>query len=311
MEDLLFEDYTDELWVQFKDKIKNEWSEKYQHFGNPDIILNGSASINFAKAIQNDMIVFYKKQSLNIIPLNPQTLYNYFQANALPKKVKTGTLDTISRYIGYQRWSDFQTQQKQRFSKRPPPPQSNPIHSDAWPTVDRKNSIITILSILLFIFMGLFLLDCYQDSQNEIITDTEKSAIRSLIKSATNLEFNLYRSIPELKDTQFLDRFFMPQGKAKQKIIDVLKTRKNQATHLKKTASNYKVKHEGIDFIHKKANRFKIGTIEFWKLVWVDINDNVVITYEEVNRQTYILKKINNSFKIEENIYFGSPMWVQ
>ncbi|MEL6926624.1 MAG: hypothetical protein AAFO94_21470, partial [Bacteroidota bacterium] len=99
--------YKQDLWSQFKQKIEQDWVEKYGAFKKDEVYFPEGVSIKFAKAVRDDMAQTFLNNGLDLSPLNHQTLYNYFHADDLPKNVKLGTLDTIACYLDYDGWSGF------------------------------------------------------------------------------------------------------------------------------------------------------------------------------------------------------------
>ena len=293
------------LWQQFIHKINSEWATKYTSYGTDINQLN--SSIQFSRAVQQDMSTTLKQLGFNETVMNPLTLHHYFKAKGLSVNTKKGTLDIFSKYLGYDRWTDF-------VEKNPLLPANDtdtPIAIPSITTTETKANqpsskpqrIMLTLGFAICLLAAFFAKKNFSFSTSDF-SDVEQTYLTNLIENANQLEFSLYQSFPNIADTSLLYRYFVADGSAIQGIRGTLNRAKRNNRLLRVPPSLYEL--IDIQFISKSPSSILIETNEKWCTLWYDPETNKdERIYDVVNIQQYIIVKDDDAWKIKSNIYQG------
>lgn len=295
------------LWSEFRNKIHQDWQNKYSTYGT---LTDIKQQTNLAKAIEHDIY-----SSLNIsrrekgrVP-SWSSINTYLTMQSFGTQPKNKTLNTISKYIGYDSYEDFKINSKRAVSLAQAIPK---LESNNLPLPKQKKGmaapILLCTGLALFIIVGFVIfqkLRLNHIKSNEISRD-EISEIKDIIEKANKLEFELYAGIPELKDTNLLSSYYAEKGVGRIKLIELLERIKLKGTILDRDESIREINFSDKPFEFINDGTLKVITVEKWKLHWRDsITSETTHIYDVLNSQVYHLTKYKNGWKIDDNIYKG------
>lgn len=248
--DRLKEEIIKLLWKRFINQIENEWQDKYTSHG---LDINSiDAPTKFAWDVCNNMKSYFAEKRIKVKMINPYTLHNYFQRGGFSIKMKLGTLDLFSMYLGYERFSGFMK----------------------------------------------------ENEKSSIISSAEEENIKTLINEANKLEFDIYKSIPELEGMSKLRNYFTANGTALKLIKGYIDGILRNGRKLRLPGSFFEIL--SIETINISNDRAEVKTQEKWRLLWYKIvSDKNEAIYDILNEQMYYLKKIKGEWKIQHNEYSG------
>lgn len=261
------------------------------------------------------------------------SLNHFFNSDSLGKKPKLKTLDILSEYCGYQTFSNFKkfnhgfensksesiskNNSNEDFHLTPAEDismdklvqdfditQAENISNDK-PNEDistKQNHKYILVAITILIFSGWVIIT--KLINRNINDEYDKDKIVKLIVDANNLEFSLYSQLPSLKDTIMLKKFYTTNGTAKSNIIEVLLRSKRKSRILDTSESYRRLNDKLIEIALLNPNLLEVKTIEYWKIVW-RVNNIIDAEYDVANNQTYRLIKVDEKWKIDENVFAG------
>lgn len=289
MEKHLKERMISALWSEFIAKIESEWSWKYQGYGNDLSTVKGP--INFAKALQQDIIAKFRNSDSKQQVVNHLTIYNYFKLGGFPIDAKVSTLDIFSQYLGYKGWKDFINRNEENINP-------GPLGNSGNPTWKHRISMPVLLFFLLIILAMMFQLLKEKYHSKDAIQITQR------IHDATNLEFSLYKAVPNLSDTMRLNNYFTANGSAKQTILGNLDRAVRNNRKLRLPNSLYEILQINVEWI--RDGKAFVKTEERWYILWYRSSANQdERLYDHTNNQTYYLVKEGEDWKIHSNDYKG------
>ena len=126
--------------------------------------------------------------------------------------------------------------------------------------------------------------------------------LERVVAESIDAEFRAYMGLPEIY-TEELQRWFIPDSPAFNEILNLL-TRHHKRGWVISNPLNPSTKR----FLSVKVKRIEgdtafINTLEYWYLRWWDqSNDEYTYPYRETNRQSYVLKKDRDGWKVFENL---------
>ncbi len=292
--DILKNIYVKMLWKRFINRLEQEWEEKYSIHG-PDIY-HLNTPTKFAWAVHSSMETSFSTKEMKVKMINPYTLHHYFQQRGFPTGVKTSTLDLFSMYLGYERFSDFIKKNKKKAILRK---ENKLINTKKSKKINRK--VLSIGIIVIFILL-ISWKDFPVNNSNEYLKAKEE--ITTVINKAAQLEFNLYKSLPDAKDSIKLSSYFTTDGSATSNIKGYVDNVMNKKRKLRIPGSFFYI--ENMEITNISDAEAIVKTTEKWRLLWYKIttNNNEVL-YEATNNQKYILKKVDGNWKIHHNDYQG------
>ena len=325
--------FTKYLRAEFLNKIDQDWSEKYVLYGTIDDI---KQQTNLAKAIEADI---YKelgksRRDKGSIP-SWGSINNYLLIKGLGPNPKRKTLDIFSNYIGYNNFEDFKTNSAVTTPVSEDSqildigtvvgntaakditiikPGTEPIYDSLKSTGNierfslKTKSIVSCFGILFFLIVYLIYKN-HQLSKNfssATISSQEESEIKSIIEKGNEIEYNLYKSIPQLSDTSLLTYYYTNQGSGRKNIITTLKRLKSNSVILDTDDSKRELNANEIYLNRINEKTIKAKTVEKWRLSWKDsISGRSTTIYDVLNNQLYHLVKTNEGWRIEDNKYDG------
>lgn len=129
-----------------------------------------------------------------------------------------------------------------------------------------------------------------------------KAYLERVITEGLDAEFRAYSLLPKISDEE-LRRWFCEDGPAMKTIMTIV-TRHQKKGWVISNPMNPSTKRIMDIKVKKIADGEAIvNTIEHWYLRWFDVNsDSFTYTYNENNRQTYIIKKESDGWKIFQNL---------
>lgn len=302
--------YISILWQYFVKHIRSEWPQKYSSYGSA--LENVDIPTKFAQAVYADMSSYFRRRSLNVKVLNYLTIHHYLQRDGFSERVKMGTLDIFSMYLGYKSFSDFIEKHEALdpevhvesfgISKNPEKENKN-IKRNIY-KFSEKISLYNAVFIFVGIFLGIFIPSQFNSKlllNNHLL---EREKIIDLIHATNEFEFSLYKSVPNVEDTFKLDDFFTKHG------TNIILIKEYLSSPISK---NRKLRHSGsffdilsIDIISISKNKAIAKTKEKWRLMWYNVyTGKDEYLYDVFNNQTYYLEKINERWKIRLNQYEG------
>ncbi|MCC9072188.1 hypothetical protein LNQ49_11410 [Flavobacterium sp. F-65] len=177
-------------------------------------------------------------------------------------------------------------------------------------TSKTKNSDLRFLKSLdkLAIFIGHpslnSFLNCEAEDYNKPLESENKkesaSFFETLVTDYCQEEFNSLKKLPEITISN-LSQYVFIEGPFSKRIKDLFENYSRLNYHL--NCINNRSNFEIFDFrVSSITEDIAIITVkEFWNLEWKDENGNISIVFNRVNRQTYFIKKRNNTWKIWDN----------
>jgi hypothetical protein len=126
--------------------------------------------------------------------------------------------------------------------------------------------------------------------------------LERVVSDANDAEFRAYARLPEI-DQEDLCKCFFTGSPAKREVMNVL-TRHRKKGWVISNSLNPSTKRL-MDVRVKKIERDEavVATTEYWYLRWWNTNEGAyVYSYRETNRQTYVLRKDGDAWKVFENL---------
>lgn len=311
--DKLKEEAVKLLWERFINRIRIEWQEKYTRHG-PDVNTI-DAPTKFAWDVCSTMKSYFAEKGIRVKMINPYTLHHYFQQGGFPTRIKTGTLDIFSVYLGYKRFSDFVRKNEKKILKKTVTPEQQQNK------VARKRKRISlpfffgvIMVVLSLVIWKILFSTTSKPGVEDEITNVKlirmtihEDEITNLINRSNFVEFNLYRSVPHINDTINLSDYYISGGPATKVIKSELEDASSNNRRLRISNSFFRVL--DIKIIDISGDRAIVYTKEKWCLLWYKENtDEDDFVYNVVNEQIYDLRKIHGKWKIHNNDYKGEAI---
>jgi len=131
--------------------------------------------------------------------------------------------------------------------------------------------------------------------------DLQEQHFESMIQEVNDLEFSLYKAIPDLEDTTLLYDYY--DKKYRGHLIERLVGLRDKGYVLDQELSAFKLTAKP-DYINLSNTSAKVGTAEYWKIIWRKDGD-IIHKYDHVNKQLYAFEKVDNRWLIIENQYEG------
>lgn len=123
---------------------------------------------------------------------------------------------------------------------------------------------------------------------------------QELIKNSCQDEFNQLKKLPEIELEDY-PRYTFHDSPLKKRLIEnlYLNSKLSYRINVKSNKSNYEL----FDFkiVKIEEDSAVISVEEFWNLDWVDKDNNIVCVFNNLNRQTYFMRKIEDVWKIWDN----------
>jgi hypothetical protein len=284
------------LWAQFINRIQNEWQAKYNSYGAA--MDRMEFPTKFAQAVYADMVSYFANQKINVKVVNYLTLHSYFQQRGFSAKLKMGTLDVFSMYLGYEDFSDFiKKNKKEDLHTEAALPQKEYEISEKV----KKSFLRWLFKALLTPLLALKTLFFAALSKKRA---TEEGQLVHLIHKASALEFSLYSAIPYSKDTVKLSEYFTLDGTALQLIKGYMDGGLRNGRKLRIPGSFFEIVE--VKIIRIAKDEALVKTEEKWRLLWYEMKtDKNDIVYDVLNTQMYYLKKVGGKWKIDRNEYSG------
>ncbi|MES2544882.1 MAG: hypothetical protein V4548_08345 [Bacteroidota bacterium] len=125
-------------------------------------------------------------------------------------------------------------------------------------------------------------------------------SFQQLIKNSCEDEFKQLKKLPAI-DLEDYPKYTFHESPLKKRLIEnlYLNSKLDYRINIKSEKSNYEL----FDFkiIKIDQNEAVISVKEFWNLDWVDNKGNIISVFNNLNRQTYFIKKIDDQWKIWDN----------
>jgi hypothetical protein len=271
------------IWQDFIQKITSEWTKYEQHGSFESARYKG----NFFEEVVADM----KKADPNHrYIVSPSSLRTYFLTDGFPKVVKDKTLQSFTRYLGFETLRSYQLtlEAAQKIAKEnPKEPLDKPLISqEIKPTRNYYHIIFLILIPLLI--LGVYSLF----NQDQSIEET--------IYLANQSQFNAYKNLLQ-SDTLSLNKYYCKKGTAKSKILGVLAKRTLMDSELQIPPSSFAILETEI--LEETEEIVKVRTKEYWVLKWLEKTTGKELHYDKVSDQIYFLTKEDGKWKIDSNDY--------
>lgn len=126
--------------------------------------------------------------------------------------------------------------------------------------------------------------------------------IEKVVSQCVDAEFAAYAALPEIK-TDEVNRWFWIDGPAYREILNLLVRHKERGWVLSNNLNPSTKRLIDIRIKTVDAGEATVHTTEYWYLRWWDTKKlSYVYPYRETNRQTYILKQENGTWKIFQNL---------
>ena len=273
------------IWKDFIQKITNEWS-KYEHFGSFE---KARFKGNFFEEIVADM----KQTDPNHrYTVSPSSLRTYFLSGGFPKVVKDKTLQSFTRYLGYETLRSYKKHLVETTSGQQPKSKPEIISTDGNIKKSTSNLRVGLLIIIPILLIGsYFLLNKQQNIEETIFL-------------ANQNQFNTYKDLPH-SDTLSLNKYYCKNGTAKSKILGVLAKRKQMDSELLIPPSSFTILETEI--LEETEDIIKVRTKEYWVLKWFERTTGKELHYDKVSDQIYFLTKEDSRWKIDSNDYNYKP----
>lgn len=148
-----------------------------------------------------------------------------------------------------------------------------------------------------------------RDTSNEVtpshnLTEKDiKEYIERVVTESVDMEFEAYKTLPNIIADELLDAWFCPFGPAKKEILHILTRHKERGWILTNymNPSTKRILNIKVRKIERKE--IFVATTEYWYLRWWDSKKNTyTFPYRETNRQQYVLRKDDGIWKVYETI---------
>jgi len=271
------------IWDQFLEKIKSDWTQKYADFGTID---NIKGQVKLCEAIRTDIL---EQQGGNVLGAPSKEALNiYFNQRGLGSKPKQKTLEMFVDYLGYASIQDFYDQNQATNTPK------EALAEDKQSSTFNLKYLFAIPVLLIPVLAYLYYTqDNYRDLQEQ--------HFESMIQEVNDLEFSLYKAIPDLEDTTLLYDYY--DKKYRGHLIERLVGLRDKGYVLDQELSAFKLTAKP-DYINLSNTSAKVGTAEYWKIIWRKDGD-IIHKYDHVNKQLYAFEKVDNRWLIIENQYEG------
>ncbi len=265
------------LTLQFEDKLKLDWPQKWGEFGNynPEK-LNRRSKFYTALAME-----ISKRTGINI---SRDTIQRFDQNKGGDS---TQTLNIVAKYLDYEHFDAFSAFQIKQLA-------------DGKQPRNTKNNIKIAkigASILLISALGYSLL---------IKPYTEKQKILKVITEANQAQFMSFGQLPII-DTLKIEKYYSKKGNAWPAILTSLITRNADSLTISQPKINpsyYKLFEARVISIN--AEKAIVETDEYWFLKWYKTDSKTFVSsYDVKNTQLYELEKINDNWIILNNFFEG------
>ncbi len=101
-----------QLWQEFCDKIKSDWTVKYKRYGSFEPFDQMKGKISFVESVLRDMEKQLDTKSPAMRLPSKDRLNAYFNAGKLSKDVNISLLDAIAVYLGHKSWYVYESTHK-------------------------------------------------------------------------------------------------------------------------------------------------------------------------------------------------------
>jgi len=307
------------LWIEFKNRIKEDWETKYAEFGELE---NIEGQTNFCRALENDMYLTLDipRKKTGVVP-SWNTLNTYFNQDSLGKKPKQKTIDIIVRYLGYDSIESFKKiantttisnvatqavevektsgelrvlEKEVNNSIQISEAKSKPIHKA------KRSKFIYLFGLIPILIASIFGYNYYTEN-------LLKEEIKQLIINANKLEFDLSRIPVNIEDQKKLDWYFSNNSVAKKKIEATVKNLNTRPRRFSEEESSYysTVK---MNTYEREGDKITINTIESWRQVWYNTETEERYAYATDGKQTYLIIKEEGKWKINAIIHVKNKL---
>ncbi|RJP19442.1 MAG: hypothetical protein C4529_11270 [Deltaproteobacteria bacterium] len=143
--------------------------------------------------------------------------------------------------------------------------------------------------------------------REDYVAREDKSAdtrplIERVVSGCVDAEFAAYAALPEIK-TDEINRWFCIDGPAYREIMNLLVRHKARGWTLSNNLNPSTKRLIDIRVKTVDAEEAIVHTTEYWYLRWWDTKKlSYVYPYRETNRQTYIVKQENGTWKVFQNL---------
>jgi len=143
-----------------------------------------------------------------------------------------------------------------------------------------------------------------RDLSSEVAPHPSRSSLASYLEriviEALDAEFAAYAALPEVVPEK-LFRWYSKKGAAHRQILHILTRHKERGWVISNPYNPSRKRLISIKVRRLTANEAIVGTVEYWCLRWWDVNkQSYTYPYQETNRQTYILHKDSEGWRIVE-----------
>ncbi len=130
-----------------------------------------------------------------------------------------------------------------------------------------------------------------------------KDYIERIIAEAVDIEFEAYRTIPQIISDDLLNNWYCLNGPAKREILHIINRHIERGWVINNFMNPSTKRILDIKVKDIKNRELYVSTIEYWYLRWWDTKKSVyTFPYRETTRQRYILRKVDGIWKIYEVI---------
>lgn len=137
----------------------------------------------------------------------------------------------------------------------------------------------------------------------EMLAPGHVRAIRQTIQSAVNAEIEAYRALPLVSTAKLLE-VFDPAGPALSRILTTLEEHRRKGNIITNPSNPSDFDVKKIRITRLSEDEAEVKTTEFVFLKWWSTQKRkYVYTWNEINRQKYLLVRINGSWFVNRNIY--------
>ncbi|MDA8240438.1 MAG: hypothetical protein M0Z67_08720 [Nitrospiraceae bacterium] len=126
--------------------------------------------------------------------------------------------------------------------------------------------------------------------------------LERVVSEANDAEFRAYARLPEI-DADDLSGWFFPESPAKKEIMNLLSRHQKKGWVICNPLNPSTKRLLDVRVKKIEPNEAVVATTEYWYLRWWDTNEvSYAYSYRETNRQTYILRKDSEGWKVLENL---------
>lgn len=129
-----------------------------------------------------------------------------------------------------------------------------------------------------------------------------RAYIERVVAEAVDAEYGAYMSLPNIV-TDEVDKWFCSDGPARKEIVTILERHKKKGWVISNPMNPSTKRLLGIRVKKIAEKEAVVNTTEYWYLRWWDLKEgSYTYPYRETNRQTYILIKESDGWKVFENL---------